>query len=106
MEATYSQTRSGIGPTTQGVRHNIELGNGKTLQIRSGGRSHCLSVTPLSALLEGTNQATNAILSSHRVEGTTPHECIDAIVVIGDQRFHVQGAGRSHYVALEVVRSS
>ena len=107
MEATYSQTLNGtrVGPTTQGVNRNVELDNGKTLQIRSSGRSHCLSVALLAAS-EEANQATGASLSSRRVEGAVPEgavECIDAIVTLGGQRFHVKGSGRSHYVALKVV---
>ena len=105
MELTYStsNTCTRAGPATQSVRRDVDLGDGKTLQIRSSGRFHHLAVALLGASAEAEQAAEGTTLSSRRVEGPTPCECVDTTVSIAGQRVRVHSWGRSHCVHLRVV---
>lgn len=43
-------------------------------------------------------------VSSHRVEGGTPHHAIDEVFVYGSLRLHVQSHGRTHSLRVAIVR--
>jgi hypothetical protein len=118
MERVASKQCDGIMGAAQHVMRRIPVSTDdatpllskEQIILWSRGRAHSLRADFVSQEFTASRNV-HAIpvnkeltVSSHLVQGVTPHHAIDEVFVYGGTRLHVQSHGRSHSLRVAIVR--